>query len=234
MTGNPITASAVAACILLAGTASAQSLAGTTGLLTIPTAEMPVDGTLSVGVNVIDQRYHGYTLPGYAEHRGIVQFATVGFLPFAEVGVRLTRVAGVAGQGIGDRMATVRVRAFAESTHRPALVLGAQDIGGTRRFHAFYVVASKTRHFARSAALGLHLGYGGDPIGSGRHPSVLNGVFGGVSVSPATPLTLMGDYDTHHVNVGARLRLWRFSVLGAAQNLDGLSGGVSYTQPLGR
>jgi hypothetical protein len=211
-----------------------QSLTGTTGLISIPTAEMPADGTVALGVNLLDRRYHRYDYPGYDHHPAMVQFASICFLPFVEVGLRLTRVTGVPRQALGDRMVSLRVRLRKESTHLPALVLGAHDLVGTRRFHTIYAVASKeVATLSVAGRLGLHAGYGGDPL-SLRSPRghALTGGFGGISLAPAPWGSLFAEYDTEHVNAGARLRVWRVAVLAAAQNLNGFSAGISYTQPL--
>jgi hypothetical protein len=214
---------------------SGQSLTGTTGLVSIPTAAMPADGTVAVGVNLIDRRFHGYDNAGFDQHPALVEFVSIGFLPFVEVGLRLTRVTGVPRQALGDRMVSVRLRLLEETAHRPAVVVGAHDLAGTRRFHAIYAVGSKTvATVPRIGTVGLHLGYGGDPLSLRRRASGLTGAFGGISVTPASWASLMAEYDTEHVNAGLRLKVWRFALLAAAQNLDGFSAGISYTQPLHR
>jgi len=194
---------------------------------------MPADGTLAVGANLIDRRYHGYDGLEYGEHAALVEFATVGFLPFVEVGLRLTRVTGIPRFALGDRMVSVRVRLVEEGTEVPAVVVGAHDLVGTRRFHTTYAVASKSvATLPPVGTVGLHLGYGGDPLSLRRVGHGLDGAFGGVSVAPSRWASLFAEYDTERVNAGARLRIWRFALLAAAQNLDGISAGVSYTQPL--
>ncbi len=113
-------------------------------------------------------------------------------------------------------------------------MLGAHDLLGTRRFHTIYAVASKEIVTLPGAgSVGLHGGYGGDPL-SLRSPRghALTGAFGGLSLTPASWGSVFAEYETEHVNAGARLRIWRFALLVAAQNLDGLSAGISYTQPL--
>jgi hypothetical protein len=193
---------------------------------------MPADGTLAVGVNVVDRRYHGNDGVGYDQHAALVEFASVGFLPFVEIGLRLTRMTGIPRQALGDRMVSVRVRLIKEGTDVPAVVVGAHDLVGTRRFHTVYAVASKSVATPLVGTVGLHLGYGGDPLSLRRHASGLTGAFGGVSVAPSRWASLFAEYDTERVNAGARLRVWRFALLAAAQNMDGFSAGVSYTQPL--
>ena len=100
----------VAAILLYPQTIPAQSLTGTTGLVSIPTAQMPADGTVAVGVNLIDRRYHDSPDP-YPGNTAMVQYASIGFLPFAEVGLRLTRMLDrPRAQALGDRMVSVRLR----------------------------------------------------------------------------------------------------------------------------
>lgn len=218
------------AAVVAASQLRAQSLTGTTGLLVIPTAGMPADGAVTVGVNVIDRGYHGYLDPGFSEHAALVQYASVGFLPFAEVGLRLTRVVGVPRQALGDRMILVRVRVLEEGRRRPAIVLGGNDFVGTHRFHTLYAVASKTMDGgARLGIVGLHAGVGGDPFRAGYQSQGMAGALAGVSASPARWATLMAEYDSRYLNAGVRLRWRGVTLIGAAQNLEALSGGASYT-----
>jgi hypothetical protein len=209
----------------------AQSLTGTTGLVTIPTAAMPADGTLTVGMNLLDDRYHDYAQRKQQGHDAIVQFASVGFLPFVEVGLRLSRGVDVPDQAIGDRMISVRLRVLKEEAHLPAVVVGVHDIVGTRYFHAEYVVASK-QVATPLGAVGLHAGYGGDWSSVRARAHQFVGGFGGISVAPRPWVTLMAEHDAERVNAGMRLHVWRVTVLGAAHGLDHFSGGISYTHRL--
>lgn len=211
----------------------AQSLAGMTGLVTIPTAHLQRDGTVAVGMNLVDRRHHGYDNPGFEQHSGLVQYVSIGFLPFVEVDLRLTRVVGVPRLALGDRMVSVRLRVVDEGPRTPAVAVGAHDVVGTHRFHTLYAVASRSV----AGVLGVgdvsaHVGVGGDPLRLGLRSQGPRGAFGGVSVSPAPPVALMAEYDGSQVNAGVRLRIGRFALLAAAQDLEGFSGGLSYTQPL--
>jgi len=209
--------------------AVAQSLPGTSGLVSIPTATIIADGDMAVGVNVIAPRYHEYVADGFEGAAGIVQFATVGFLPFVEVGLRLTRLDSETPQALGDRMVSVRVRVLKERERRPAIALGAHDVVGTRIFHATYAVASKTIGTA-AGPVGLHLGYGHDVLGLRASGRQFDGLFGGVSLAPRRWLTLMAEYDGERPNAGVRLGpVHGVALLAALQNGDGVSGGVSYT-----
>jgi hypothetical protein len=223
------------AAVLDAGSSlSAQALTGTTGLVMIPTAEMPADGTVAVGVNLIARQYHDYVEP-HPEYTAMVQFASIGFLPFAEVGLRLTRLVDLPEpQALGDRMVSVRLRLLTEGPLAPAVVVGGHDLLGTRIFHAFYVVGSK--HADSVPVLGsasVHLGYG---VHTDHLPSMgrqFPGVFGGISIAPRPWVALLVEHDAKRVNAGVRLRSVRGVVLLASlQGMQGLSGGISYTHRL--
>lgn len=208
---------------------AAQALPGTSGLISVPTAAITADGDMAVGMNMIAPRYHEYAGDGFDEEWGIVQFATVGFLPFAEVGLRLTRFTGERRQALGDRMVSVRVRVLKEGETLPAVALGAHDVVGTRYYHATYAVASKTVGTAAGPAQ-LTVGYGYDLLGLDAAARQFDGLFGGVSLAPRGWLSLLAEYDGERPNAGVRLGpVHGVALLAALQNGDGLSGGVSYT-----
>ncbi|HEU0298520.1 MAG TPA: YjbH domain-containing protein [Longimicrobium sp.] len=228
----PLLAAVPLVVLLGAQALCAQSLTGTTGLVSIPTAAMPADRTLTLAVNVIDR---GFDNPRFPDRRALVQSASLGFLPFVEVGLRLTRALDAPRpQALGDRMVSVRVRLLDETVHRPAVVLGGQDLVGTRLRHAVYVVASKEVDSGTVLGrTGVHLGYGGNPLSLRIGGSQFAGVFGGVSAAPRPWLALLAEHDARRVNAGVRLVLLRrLAVLVAAQHPDGLSWGVSYTARL--
>lgn len=207
----------------------AQSLPGTSGLVSIPTAAITADGDMAAGVNVIAPHYHEYYGSTFEENAAQVRFATIGFLPFVEVGLRLTHMNGGVPQGIGDRMVSVRVRLLKEGARLPAVAVGAHDIVGTRLFHATYVVATK-RIGTRAGAAGVTVGYGHDVLGLRAKGRQFDGVFGGVSLAPHRWVTLLAEYDGERPNAGVRLGpVHGVALLAALQNGDGFSGGVSYT-----
>jgi hypothetical protein len=207
----------------------AQALPGTSGLISIPTATIASDGDMAVGMNLIAPDYHGYVADGFEGDAGIVQFATVGFLPFVEVGLRLTRLDSETPQALGDRMVSFRVRLVKESGYRPAVAVGVHDIVGTRIFHATYAVASKTVGTA-AGPVGVHLGYGGEVLPLRAAGRQFDGLFGGVTLAPRRWVTLMAEYDGERPNTGVRLGpVHGVALLAALQIFDGFSGGVSYT-----
>jgi hypothetical protein len=221
---------AAAAAIFLASTSvAAQALPGTSGLVSVPTAAITADGDLTAGVNLVAPHYHEYYGSTFEENVAQVRFATIGFLPFVEVGLRLTHMNGGVPQGIGDRMVSVRVRLVKEGERLPAVAVGAHDIVGTRLFHATYVVATKTIGTPAGAA-GVTVGYGHDLLGLRAKGRQFDGVFGGVSLAPRSWITLLAEYDGERPNAGVRLGpLHGVALLAALQNGDGFSGGMSYT-----
>lgn len=215
--------------MLASAPSAAQSLTGTSGLVTVPTATITADRDMSVGMNLIAPHYHGYYGAEFDESTAVVRYATIGFLPFAEVGLRLTHMTGGIPQAIGDRMVSVRVRLLKEGRYVPALAVGAHDVVGTRLYHATYAVASKNVR-TPAGPVGLHLGYGRDVLGLWAKGRQFDGVFGGVSVAPHRWVTLMAEYDGRRPNAGLRLGpVHGLALLGTLQDLEGFSGGVSYT-----
>ncbi|HEX6373199.1 MAG TPA: YjbH domain-containing protein [Longimicrobium sp.] len=220
---------AIAVSLFAIAPSSSQALPGTSGLVSIPTATIAADGDLTAGMNRIAPGYRDYHSGRADENAVIAQFATVGFLPFVEVGLRLTRIADVPRQALGDRMVSVRVRLLKEGAYRPAVAVGVHDIVGTRRFHATYAVASKTAATV-AGAVGLHVGYGHDVLGLRARGRQFDGLFGGVSVAPHRWITLVAEYDGERPSTGVRLGpVHGVALLAALQNFDAVSGGVSYT-----
>jgi hypothetical protein len=224
-----VMASWVLLCSTGPGRLSAQTLTGSSGLVSIPTATLARDGQITVGVHLIAPHYHEYYGRTFEENAAQVRFATIGFLPFVEVGLRLTHMNGGVPQGIGDRMVSVRVRLLKEGERLPSVAIGAHDIVGTRLFHATYVVATKSIGTPAGAA-GVTVGYGHDVLGLRAKGRQFDGLFGGMSLAPHRWVTLLAEYDGERPNAGVRLGpVHGVALLAALQNGDGFSGGVSYT-----
>jgi len=208
----------------------AQSVTGTTSLITIPTGEMPDDGTLSFGGGFVNKKYSDY-LDGRVHFTPY--FIAVSYLPFLEVSFRFSRPWRLDDrERLGDRMVSARLQLLRENKKRPALVFGVHDflsgVGASHNlyFNALYLVASKHIQLAPFAA-GFHLGYGTDWMKARHHQFV--GPFGGVSVSPFRFLDVMLEYDGETVNVGQRVTLFKsLEVLVALENLDTFTGGATF------
>ena len=227
---NGLLALGLALSVVLGSTDSvAQSVTGTTSLITIPTGEMPDDGTLSFGGGFVNKKYSDY-LDGRVHFTPY--FIAVSYLPFLEVSFRFSRPWELDDrERLGDRMVSARLQLLRENKKRPALVFGVHDfLSGTGQsfsyFNALYLVASKHIQLAPFAA-GFHLGYGTDWLKARAHQFV--GLFGGVSVSPFRFLDVMLEYDGETVNVGQRVTLFKYlQVLVALENLDTFTGGATF------
>ena len=227
------------ALILLFGFSSqnviAQSLTGTTGLVTIPTAEMPEDGEISFGFSIINKEHSAYSYAHGGQHHEVANFITLGYLPFLEITPRLTRLLHFPQpQAIGDRMVSIRLRVLKESAIFPSVVCGVHDpFGASINFSASYLVASKS-FSASNCRMGIHLGYGGDWLKAREAKGhQFLGLFGGVSLSPSPFITLMLEHDAEKLNGGVRLSIFdRLELTGAFLGFDAFSGGISYKRPL--
>jgi len=216
------------------------SLGGTTGLLNIPVASVTPDGVLHAGYNLID-RDASYEGRGTLDNR--VYFITLGFLPRTEVSIRATvlpgesHIEGLKADGI-DRMGSARFLLIQEKSEDggapelrtwPGLAVGMDDIEGTRRFHSFYLVTTKSFALSGSPFRGsLTAGYGFRSFSAGRY--LLDGEFGGADIYLGKWAAFIVEYDSEKWNGGLRL----FPALSltaqmALLNLDTPSGGVSWT-----
>lgn len=215
-----------------AAPSGAQSLTGVRGLVTIPTAEMAADGALTVGVNMLNRGsmdYHG----GLDHARS--PYATLAYLPFLEMGLRLTRADSPVEEALGDRTVSLRVLLRKDRGAAPGLLVGIHDfLGAKRYFQSTYAVASKTlRGLPVLDHVSLHLGYGARLIDAELYD--FDGVFGGVAIAPTAGFRLMADYDARNVNVGADLRLFdRLHAIVGVSDFRAVSAGVSYGFALGR
>ena len=206
----------------------AQSLTGPSGLVTIPTAEIQQDGKIAFGLNWLNKRYLVFE-DNVRQYHGIAPFMTLGYLPFLEISLRLTRSLNYPEpEALGDRVVNLRFRLLPENRSFPSVVIGAHDaIGESQNFHAFYLSASKNFHLTPRSKIGFHLGYGSDYFDADRRQFV--GIFGGISLSPHPFVRLMLEYDTEKFNFGTRLSLFdRVELLIALLNVETFSGGVSY------
>jgi hypothetical protein len=211
----------------------AQSLTGTSGLITIPTAEILKDGEVSFGANFMNKEYFAY---GFNKYHGLANFVTMGYLPFFEISLRLTRKLDYPEpQAIGDRMISVRLRPLKESRFLPAFVLGAHDFARvtgtaipTNHFNALYLSASKG--FGLRPVIDrieFHIGYGTDWIEAVDHQFA--GPFGGISISPRPFIRFMLEHDAEKLNCGLRISILdHIDFLAALIDLKVISGGTSF------
>lgn len=226
--------SAIIIVLWLSVDGAAQSLIGITGLVTIPTAQMSQDKEIQLGLNWAD-----YMLPNIDpdnQYRKIAIYVTIGYLPFLEISPRITRMLDYPeSQAIGDRMVSVKLRLFGESSLFPSIVLGANDFlavfggfGISNNFNSLYMSASKTFQFQSLINnIELHAGYGVDWVNARQRQFI--GLFGGVLLSPMPGIAFMLEHDSDKFNCGMRISIFkRLEFLVALLGFDNLSGGLSY------
>ena len=216
-------------CLLVSGSlfpdwGMAQSLMGTTGLVTIPTARMQQDGTLSVGVSYFDKKHQQY----FEGTKNIgMAYLNITLLPFLELVMRVNRPVPYHSEYTVDRTPMVRFRVLKERKYLPAVAVGVHDVAstessGTVHFNATYVVLSK-----KISDFDFHFGYAPE-IMEARYYQ-LSGPFGGVAYSPHRAISLLAEYDTRNVNAGVQfLLLKHLGIHLATINFDSWALGVNF------
>ena len=203
----------------------AQSLSGTTGLVTIPTARMQEDGTLNFGTSYFDKKDQQY-FEGTKNY--VAVYVSLTFLPFLELVYRVNKPLYYhVNNYTMDQTPMVRLRLLKEKKSLPAVVIGIHDIASTTgwntvHFNATYLVLSK-----KISAFDSHLGYAPRIMKAFYYQ--LDGPFGGVAYSPLNSLHLYAEYDSRYVNAGFQyLFLNHFSISLAALNFNSYAAGINY------
>lgn len=203
-----------------------QSLTGVTGLVTIPTARMQKDGTLSFGISWFERKHQVYfdgtKDVGHA-------YINLTILPFLELVFRANRPLNykTVHQYTVDRTPMVRLRLFNERKYLPSVVVGVHDFAstsswGTVFFNATYLVLSK-----KLSDFDVHFGYA--PRIMKAQDYQLDGLFGGVAYTPHKAINLFAEYDTKTINSGIEFQfLKHFGISLATINFDSFAAGMNY------
>lgn len=231
---------------LMQSPAVAQSLTGLTGGFNIPTADFQKDKTLIMGYSFLSKKYYENYVRA-KKYDFSVGYATLTFLPFAEVSVRVTYPNGYNAEHeniiIGDRMISGRIRALKEHKYLPAIVVGLQGFykttgdkflntggQGASYFNSSYVVMTKNFHPKMILdRVQISVGFGSDIVVANTYQYL--GLFYGLNVSPKNMdfLELMVEYDADKWNAGARVTILKHVViLAGLEGMDAFSGGISY------
>jgi len=218
----------IAFIILFSNFIQAQSLTGTTGLITIPSAEVMRDGEFSIGVYYSPREV---LRENSFDYNSLLIFAMGSYLPFLEIGLRSTYPFQFKEHAIGDRMPIVRIKLFSEKELLPSVLVGVHDFlsvyGGNSavHFNALYLVMTKNFYEGK---MSLTLGYGSDLIKAEGHQFV--GLFGGINIKLLNALELMTEYDAERFNTGFRLTLFNhLKLLAGFLNMRHFSGGASFS-----
>ncbi len=211
-----------------------QSLTGTTGLISIPTAEIAEDRQVIFGASLLHRKYLDYT---DRKFNAMAYYVTLGYLPFLEVSLRFTRrdyPPELRNSSVGDRMLSLRVQVLKEGKYIPMFSLGCHDVGTTldkgsaRHFNCLFLTLSKNFLIEGvSDEIGLHVGYGSDCMESVNHE--FTGIFGGVLFKLNSFADLMLEFDSEKINGGARVLIFnRIRLLFSMIHFDVFSFGASY------
>ncbi len=210
----------LAICVLLpAGVCADIALSGTSGLITIPTANVLDDGDINIGISYLRQSYQHLDKP--ETYDMIPLWVSVGYLPSLELSARLTTIPKLSRAGADpppyrDGMLSFQWKVLEESRRLPAVAIGARDVYGFALFNTLYLVFSKHISIHR-ARVGVHLGRGVDWMG-GRYGVVdggktiptthrMIGTFGGIGIPITRTVDVNLEYDTTKLNFGARVQL---------------------------
>lgn len=212
---------------LVVTVAKSQPTAGTTGLLSIPSAQMQQNGTFIMGVNylpdIITPEPFNYNTGNY--------YLNITFLPFIEINYKMTLYNVNNRYNHQDRSFALRMRFLKENNILPSLVVGANDVytsaeKGNQHFGAMYTVV--TKHFMLSEnKLGITIGYGFVPFRNNRYV----GLFGGISFSPYffNQLNLVVEYDSNHFNIGSSLLIAKhLNLVMFICDFKDIVGGIAY------
>lgn len=215
--------------------AKSQQLIGTQGLMNIPSAEMNQEGTFEGGVSLLQKKM---TVDANDYYTGLyyINFTPFSFLEvtFRETLRKTRKSASNPKKGFyqQDRSTTFRLRPIREREDRwwPGVVVGVNDIysdHGNSEYAAVYGAVTKNVRLGGILNVGATLGYA-HPIDKG---STYDGVFGGLSISPASfgNLRIMAEYDTRGINVGASVILFRhLRAMCLTHDFSGVCGSLSY------
>lgn len=176
------------------------SFFGHPGLIYSPSAYLSNWGDVNFGMT------HYPAPTSFTFERGESQersfWTHIGFLPFGEVSVKLTKPYNASDKnyGIGDRSISFRLQVLKEKQNSPAILIGVQDpFSVSSYFNTNYIVLSKKKQI-NQIVLNANIGYGFKIETARAH--TLQGVFGGLQTK-WKQLRLVAEYDTEYVNVGA-------------------------------
>ena len=208
---------------------------GFTGLIYTPSAYLNPWKTVDIGFTHFSKETSFTYRSGEASERAFL--ATMAFLPFAEISIKLTRpysnirpdflagTSSVRNWGIGDRSYSMRVQLLKETTKRPAILIGTQDpIGFGGFFTTNYLVISKSKNW-NEFHVSASTGFGWAKNNSRDY---LQGIFGGVQAT-WKQLSVMTEYDTQQINIGVGYNFKNFIFLNVAFiDAQYFSGNISF------
>jgi len=198
--------------------AAGISLAGTSGLINIPTAEVITDQKITLGLGVVN-RNSAYLATGTCDNFPF--YIVIGYLPRLEFSAGVTFVPGQKSYDgtntYKDGVISLQYLLLKEKKFSPALAIGARDIYSFILLNTSFIVTSKTIFQRTNTRVKIHLGYGSDIID--HHLGVpqkdrefpvghtIVGMFSGFEIKWRESMTYMLEYDSQKMNTGFRFRL---------------------------
>lgn len=215
------------------------SLAGTSGLINIPTAEVIGDQQVTIGLGYIN-RNSAYLETGRCDNFPF--YIVIGYLPRLEFSAGVTFVPGQKSYDgtntYKDGVVSLQYLLLKEKRFFPAIAIGARDVYSFTLLNTTFIVVSKTIRQKSNASFLFHLGYGSDiidhhlgvPKSDRQFPvgHTIVGMFGGIEIRWKKTATWMFEYDTQRINLGFRFMLnpfFNFDV--CLLNMENLSGSLN-------
>jgi len=194
------------------------SLAGTSGLINIPTADVISDRQVTVGVGYMN-RHSAYLERG--RYDNFPFYIAIGYLPRLEFSAGVMFVPGQRSydgtKTYKDGVVSLQYLLLKEKKFLPSLAVGARDVYSFILLNTTFIVASKTIRYHSKSNFRFHLGYGSDiidhhlgvPKKDRKFPvgHTIVGFFGGLEINWNSMITYMLEYDTQQLNSGIRFRL---------------------------
>ena len=198
---------------------------GIEGMIHVPTADMDTVGMARVGLQYIPKEMvpDKMTCDG-EKFNTMTNYLSVTPFHWIELGYGYTlwklhrnlnprRETGFYSK---DRYFSVKIRLLKEVSWWPSVVVGGNDVWGTRdngdsgsNFYRNYFIAASKHLDLSGHLIGGHLAY---RKWYRDYNHKWNGVIGGITYQPSfyRPLRAMVEWDGHAVNVGADCRIYKY------------------------
>lgn len=172
--------------------ALAPNFAGMPGIVEVPTATAAGEGEVWFAFNEAERLYANEGITSQSN-----SFVTIGLFPRLTVSARgsVTRTGTSYDIFNRDLSASAQFLLARETTRRPAVMIGLQDISGSNAIYEARVLTATKSLLGR---VRLTAGYG-DGF------SLLDGAFGGVEIAPCHWISFLAEHDGLQRNVGVRL-----------------------------
>lgn len=186
------------------------SMIGMTGFVNTPWAGVIGDKDIEVGYNKVPKE------AAYQDrdvHSNEIYYASLGFLPHVEAGLRWTVVPGsrpffdIVPEShylARDRMFSARIELLEARRNRPGVAVGIEDINGTRFFHSTYVVTGLPFEIYRLQNR-VTLGYAPQVFRASHR--VLDGWFGAYEVTAWRRVVTAIENDSRELNASLGIDL---------------------------